>query len=318
MVDRGEHADRVKAAIESNEAPSSLVGSWRRSANLHQLNPSNERSPERLSENELKEARSRLDPLIRASQESLDRLYQAVAGVGGCILLANGDGIPLERRGRHGDDNLFREWGLWPGAIWSEEYEGTNGIGTCIAEQRTVAICKDEHFLSRNARLTCITAPVYDHEGKLAAALDVSSYRDDLTKDLAKIVAMVVRDAARRIETENFMRVYSMHRIYVASAPDPGANALIAVDRDDFVVGATRATRKLFGITSISQSRPMPAAAVLGSELNMAGDLRRAERALVERALMLSKGNAAAAARDLGIARGSLYRKMARCGIRRR
>ncbi len=106
-------------------------------------------------------------------------------------------GSALQRRGRCGmlrpacrprrhsrgtarrtrDDETFRQWGLWTGTVWSEESEGTNGIGTCLVERRTLTIHRDQHFHSRNTLLSCTTAPVYDHEGNLAAALDVSSCR---------------------------------------------------------------------------------------------------------------------------------------------
>jgi transcriptional regulator of acetoin/glycerol metabolism len=61
--------------------------------------------------------------------------------------------------------------------FWSEKFEGTNGIGTCIVEQRAVTIDRDQHFFTRNSGLFCTTAPIFDENGDLAAALDVSSCR---------------------------------------------------------------------------------------------------------------------------------------------
>src|SRR5690606_6543140 len=95
-----QHADRVQLAIRSGEpATSALVASWQRSASLHQLDPTERRLPNRLSEHELTIARQRMEPLLRAAQTSLDRLYLAVGGMGCCVLLADRDGIPVERRG---------------------------------------------------------------------------------------------------------------------------------------------------------------------------------------------------------------------------
>ena len=57
----------------------------------------------------------------KAAQGSIDRLYLAVGGVGCCVLLADTNGVPLDRRGAAGDDRSFYDWGLWTGSVWSEE-----------------------------------------------------------------------------------------------------------------------------------------------------------------------------------------------------
>ncbi|TGV64477.1 sigma-54-dependent Fis family transcriptional regulator, partial [Mesorhizobium sp. M2D.F.Ca.ET.160.01.1.1] len=153
---------------------------------------------------ELGQAGQRIEPLVQAAQSSLDRLYLAVGGVGCCVLLADRDGVPVERRGAPVDDETFRSWGLWTGSVWNEESQGTNGIGTCLVERRALTIHRDQHFHTRNTLLSCTTAPIHDHEGNLVAALDVSSCRADLTEAFANLISMAVVDAVRRIEGENF------------------------------------------------------------------------------------------------------------------
>jgi len=135
-------------------------------------------------------------------------------------LLADRNGVPIERRGAPGDDATFFDWGLWPGAIWSEDSEGTNGIGTCLVEQRALTIHRDQHFYARNALLSCTTAPLYDHEGRLVAALDVSSCKAGLIENFVNLIATAVIDAAARIEAECFRLAYSDARILVVPVPD--------------------------------------------------------------------------------------------------
>ena len=311
------HADRIHAAIETDAAAkSALVASWRRSAALHHLDPAERAQPRRLLDSELALARQRIEPLVRASQASLDRLYLAVGGIGCCVLLADRDGVPIERRGAVADDDTFREWGLWTGTIWSEDSEGTNGIGTCLVEGRALTIHRDQHFYSRNTLLSCTTAPIYDHEGNLAAALDVSSARADLTESFVHLIAIALNDAVRRIEVENFRLAYPDARIVVAPLPDQPPGALLAVDGDDLVVGATRAARIAFGLTPEMLAKPLPAADLLGGETSLATDLREAERVVLERALIRVNGNVTAAARLLGMSRATLHRKLSRFGMR--
>ncbi|OBQ73133.1 helix-turn-helix domain-containing protein [Mesorhizobium loti] len=312
------HADFIQSAIAGSDAArSALVASWRRSLTLHGLDPAERKAPQRLTKSELSEARQRIEPLLRAADASLDRLYLAVGGVGCCVLLADRDGIPVERRGAVADDDTFDEWGLWTGTVWSEDSEGTNGIGTCLADQRALTIHRDQHFFSRNTLLSCTTAPIFDHEGNLAAALDVSSCRSDLTEGFVNLIAIAVGDAARRIEAENFRLVFSDARILLAPVAERSASALIAVNGDDLVIGATRSARLGLGITQQVLARGLPAADILGNLARAAEDLDEAERGVVQRAMARAEGNVSAAASSLGISRATLHRKLARFGIRR-
>lgn len=313
-----EHAGRISAAIASGKsARSALIASWERSARLHRLDPATAASPQRLADAELARAREALAPLLSAAQPSLDRLFLAVGGVGCSVLLADRDGVPVDRRGASADDETFEEWGLWTGTVWSEDFEGTNGIGTCLAENRALIIHRDQHFHARNALLSCTTAPIYDENGELAAALDVSSCRADLTEGFVQLIAMAVADAARRIEAENFGHAFPQARIVLAAGGERGGNALLAVDHDDLVVGATRAARLAFGIDKAILARRMPAADILGRDAEPFETLDGAERSVVQRALARAFGNVSVAARSLGISRATLHRKLNQLGLRR-
>jgi transcriptional regulator of acetoin/glycerol metabolism len=312
-----QHADRVQLAIRSGEAATSaLVASWQRSARLHQLDPAERRLPTRLSDRELTVARQRMEPMLRVAQASLDRLYLAVGGMGCCILLADADGMPVERRGTDADADTFEDWGLWTGCVWSEESEGTNGIGTCLVEQRALTIHRHQHFFTRNTALSCTTAPIFDHEGRLVAALDVSSCRTDLTEDLANLVAMAVSEATRRIEAESFRLAYPDARILIAPTAEWSPSALLAVDRDDIVIGATRAARHAYRHHATLIGQPLPLGDLSG-ETRFDDGLRHAERIILERALSRSGGNVTAAARQLGVSRATLHRKLGKLGLER-
>jgi transcriptional regulator of acetoin/glycerol metabolism len=176
-------------------------------------------------------------------------------------------------------------WGLWTGAVWSEKSEGTNGIGTCLVEQRALTIDRDQHFFARNALLSCTTAPIFDEHGELAAAIDVSSCQADLTEGFQRLTGMVVADAARTIEVENFRLAFPQARILVTAAGERAGAALLAVDSDDLVIGATSDARLTLGLNAQRLARPIPAADLIGKARSEGDGVGAAERAALHRAL---------------------------------
>ena len=306
------HAARVEAAIASGQAArSALVASWRRSSRLHHLDPGGRTAPMRLTEAELHRARERIAPLLAAAQGAMDRLYQAVGAAGCCVLLADGDGVPVDRRGTVADDATFQSWGLWTGALWSEEHEGTNGIGTCLVEQRPLTIDRDQHFFARNTLLSCTAVPIYDHEAALAGVLDVSSCRADRTDAFASLIALATGEAAKRIEADLFRKAFANARIVLTQAADGSCSGLVAVDADDLVIGATRSARVALGIAPGRALQPAPAADLLGGD-TARDHLAGGQRAVLQRALLRAGGNVSAAAKALGVSRATLHRKLKR------
>src|SRR5438132_2961280 len=96
--------------------------------------------------------------------------------------LCDDKGFAVDHRGNQIEADQFKQWGTWLGGVWSEEAEGTNGIGTCIAEERPVTIHQSQHFRARHISLSCSGAPIFDDDGKLAAVLDVSSIDPQLSE----------------------------------------------------------------------------------------------------------------------------------------
>jgi transcriptional regulator of acetoin/glycerol metabolism len=309
------HADYVARQSQSNSATSALAASWRRSLLKHGLDPSDARPPERLTWEELSQRRQAMDPFLRVAAPQLDQLFNLVCLSGCNVLLTDADGVVLDQRVNGADAEQFRDWGLWQGTIWSEAAQGTNGIGTCLADGRQVTIHRDEHFHTRNIGMSCMDAPIWGPDGRLLAALDVSSARADQTERYNRLISAQVAQTARAIEAVFFRASFPDARIVVASGDNADAAMLLAVDKDDLAVGATRAARRALGLEREGAIRPRPAADLLGRRDDDLTGFHKAERAAVARALARADGNVSAAARALGIGRATLYRRMARLGL---
>jgi transcriptional regulator of acetoin/glycerol metabolism len=283
---------------------------------MHRLAPEERRAPIRLSEQEFRGARARSQQLIADATDELDRLFATVGKAGCCLLLTDRDGIALERRGVSADDKDFHDLGLWTGAVWTEASIGTNGIGTAIAEDRAVAIFRDQHFFCANTSLSCTTAPIRDHRGQLAAALDISTCRDDVNEMTLSILSQTVRDAAIRIELNLFRSAFPGARFVMVPTDSGSTSALLAVDRHDLVLGATRAARLALKLDDRRIAAGLPASDALHERHGENGEhLEEAERAALLRALSRTHGNVSQAAISLGMSRATLHRKMKRFSL---
>jgi hypothetical protein len=78
--------------------------------------------------------------LIVDARSELDRLFSVVRRAHYAVLLCDHHSVVIEHRGDEALSDQFKFWGQWLGGVWSEEVEGTNGIGTCIAEKRPVTV----------------------------------------------------------------------------------------------------------------------------------------------------------------------------------
>ncbi|WP_041528067.1 GAF domain-containing protein [Paracoccus aminophilus] len=278
------------------------------------LDPALATGRERLDLRSIAQRRERMGELMAVAAPRLDQLYQLVCPTGCSVLLTDAEGIVLDQRVSDADSATFEKWGLWSGHDWSEASEGTNGIGTCLVEGRQVAIHRDEHFFSRNTGMTCMDAPIWGPDGRVIAALDVSNARLDHNERWNALLTAQVAQTARMIEAAYFRASFPQARIIISEGETPEQALLIAVDRNDLLIGANRAARRTYGLEPEGAIRPRPASDLLGREDEATG-FEQAERSTVLGALARANGNVSAAARALGVGRATLYRRMSRLGI---
>jgi transcriptional regulator of acetoin/glycerol metabolism len=310
---RSNHSDRVLESVQSGEdaAYSPVAASWLRCFARHKLDPGLNRTGAERDSLRLSQQMDYHGRLVRVATSRLEDLLRMIGHSGRAVFLTDSDGLVLLGRARAADEDLFDRAGLVSGADWSEAAQGTNGIGTCLTEGRPVIIHRDQHYLTQNTAMSCIDAPIFGPDGGLAAALDVSSARADDSEGFNQLMAAMVSKVAFQIETDLFRDAFTGRRIVQVDNTD-ATPALVAVDRDDVVVGATRAARRRFGLTMVDALRPVPLKDLSGeSPLGLNG----AERAAIVQALTRNSGNASAAARELEMGRATLYRRMKRLGI---
>ncbi len=127
----------------------------------------------------------------------METLREQIVNTQSMIVLTDAQGLILHSIGD--DDFLKRaeKVALRPGANWSEDRQGTNAIGTALAERSPTVVHGDQHYLAANRFLTCSSVPILDPYGDLTGVLDVTGdYRSyhQHTMALAKMSVQMIEN----------------------------------------------------------------------------------------------------------------------------
>ncbi|MDR5783654.1 sigma-54-dependent Fis family transcriptional regulator [Caballeronia sp. LZ065] len=134
----------------------------------------------------------------------IETLYAQLANTHSMIALTDADGLILHSFGD--DDFLARaeKVALRAGAIWNEAHQGTNAIGTTIAERTAVTVHGDQHYLRANHFLTCSSVPILDPLGNLSGVLDVTGDRRGYHQHTMALVKMSGQTIENRLIASAF------------------------------------------------------------------------------------------------------------------
>lgn len=148
----------------------------------------------------LKELIEKNNRLKSCALPFMETLYEQVVNTHSMVLLTDASGTIIESLGD--DDFLVKaqKVALAPGVTWSEEYKGTNAIGTALIEELPTVVHGQDHFLDINRFLTCSAAPIFDPNGVAIGVLDVTGdYRSYHRHTMG-----LVRMSAQMIENHLF------------------------------------------------------------------------------------------------------------------
>ena len=260
----------VLTGATASSSPAEVHDSWRRCVAEHHVDPRSLTAPNVITQSELKVSSEPLADVILHAREEIDRLYAIVRQQGYVVLLCNRDGVAIHHRGDPARADEFKQWGIWLGGVWSEQIEGTNGIGTCIAEQRPVLVHCGQHYRTRHTKLTCAGAPIFDPVGKLAGVLDVSAVILDGTERTQQLALAATIASARAVEERLFREFFPHAWIIAASRCDDSRPALLlALDDDQRIVGADHVARRAFCASHSNLTNGVPLAAIFDYSLSI-------------------------------------------------
>ncbi len=207
------HASRILHVVQNGLQPAGIephvTRSWYRCLREYGIEPSAPRQSTVLSSQSLKELQQGMGELLPVARAEMESLYEQIAGSGFAVILSDTQGVVLTTITDPTLQPEFRKAGLSLGALWDERHEGTNGIGTCLAEGGPVTVHREEHFRGYNLSLSCSGAPILDPHGSIIAVLDASTANSSDSRLIQRHTMALVNMSAHLISRWNFLNEFS-------------------------------------------------------------------------------------------------------------
>ena len=253
------HAQQVMQAVQgslANHGPATdpaITRSWRRCLNQHQLDPASRRAPNVVEHPRLQDHRAPLEQIIAVAHWQMSSLHQQLGRDGHVVLLTDARGVAIDSVFNESEQAQFRRAGLWLGSVWSENYEGTNGVGTCLVERQHVTIRRDEHFRGKHVGLTCSASPIFDLSGELLAVLNLSSVREERSPQ-QHFQAMALTNLSAKLIESCFFLGNDPQRYLLRFHPEAGfvgqlGEGLLRFDDNALICSVNHAALALLGLS---------------------------------------------------------------------
>ena len=159
------------APVDPEYIPPFILASWERCRESGITTEAN--SIVRVDALLLEQAQRLNSDLLCSARSIMDKLFSVVRATRCSISLTDGSGLVLHTLRSEGDGP-----DVLPGQIATEAVSGTNGIGTCLVERKTVTIIGAQHYCARHHVWSCTASPIRYEDGTLAGVLNVSIARE--------------------------------------------------------------------------------------------------------------------------------------------
>jgi sigma-54 dependent transcriptional regulator, acetoin dehydrogenase operon transcriptional activator AcoR len=237
----------VKGCADSNSIGQAVRRSWSRCLSTYSLDPSQIKKPLMVERSDLEARCERIGAVLPIARIEMLGLSRQMAHTQYGIMLTDHDGVILSYVGDPAFSMTARRSGFREGAIWSEQELGTNGMGTCIMTRESIVVHRADHFLVQNTDLTCSAAPIFDMQGRVVAALDISGCSTGAqthTLALVEIAALNIENRALLHACKPYF-VLRFHRCAeFVSTPGEG---VMAFDEGGTIMGANRSALEMLG-----------------------------------------------------------------------
>ncbi|MGY8904221.1 MAG: helix-turn-helix domain-containing protein [Burkholderiales bacterium] len=283
--------------------------------------------------------------LLQSAKPVMQDLGKAIANTRYFAILTNAQGVVIDAHGVIDRTDRRAELITRIGADLSEQRIGTSAIGAALAEQRVVWLHRGEHFFADTSVYSCAGAPLTGPDGHCLGMLDVTGIECAERPELRHLVAQSARSIENAL-TRSRPHALLLHINWPGAGLGDTSDGLVCLSNEGEVTGMNPAARRMLnaqtapGKATLHSSdffalphamlfdsagrSPQPLDLPLWSGLRLqalalpandtsaatARPLKDQQAALIRQAVSRARGNVAEAARQLGISRATVYRKL--------
>jgi transcriptional regulator of acetoin/glycerol metabolism len=286
--------------------------------------------------------------LATAAKPLMDKLARTIAQTQYFAILTNAQGVVVGTSGdtaRHGRTaSVIARVGV----DLSEHAIGTSAISAALIELQPVWLHRGEHFYTDTSIYSCAGAPVFNPDGQCAGMLDLTGVNAQERPELRHVAQHFARGIENALVAAR-PHALLLHLRWPGDGYAHEDEGLVALDKDGAVTGCNPAARQMLthaqaagpaqhiedlfamqpGLLLDAARRGHAIEVPLWSGLRVqvhastahraaaepsvagAAPLKEIEAELIRKAVDEARGNVATAARNLGVSRGTVYRKLA-------
>jgi transcriptional regulator of acetoin/glycerol metabolism len=348
LLEQARHAVLFHGETAPPSLPDWIYHSWQRCLD-NGLHPDHSVEFDAVSAGHITRTLELQRDFVQAAQPEIERLCRAIAGTSFFALLTDAKGVVLDVGGSLNRHDKRVEAIARVGVDLSEQSVGTTAISAALTELRPVWLHRGEHFFRDTSVYSCAGAPVWGPQGDCIGMLDLTGINTPERPELMHLAALSARTIGNallmRQAHDLLLRLNWPGRLM-----GDDNDGLVLLSSEGEVLGANILAREmlnlypnagkplhasdvfalpwtlLFDAASQDQYLDVPLWSGLHLQarafvqhdcenlptLNPTGSLQQLQSAMIRKAIDLSRGNVAQAAKTLGISRATLYRKLSR------
>jgi len=250
-LDSQGHARLVETTVKGC-ADASAIGqvvrrSWSRCLSTYSLDPSQVKKPVIVERTELEARCDRIGAILPIARIEMLGLSRQMLHTQYGIMLTDYDGVILSYVGDPAFSITARRSGFCEGAVWSEQELGTNGMGTCLMTRQAIVIHRSDHFLVQNTDLTCSAAPIFDMNGRVLAALDISGSSTGAQTHTLALVEIAAQNIENRALLHACKPYFALRFHRCAEFVSTPGEGVLAFDERGTIIGANRSALEMLG-----------------------------------------------------------------------
>jgi len=120
-------------------------------------------------------------------------------------------------------------------------------MGTCLMTRQPIVIHRTDHFLVQNTDLTCSAAPIFDMQGRIIAALDISGCSTGAQTHTLALVEIAAQNIENRALLQACKPYFALRFHRFAEFVSTPGEGVLAFDESGTIMGANRSALEMLG-----------------------------------------------------------------------